>query len=141
MDGGFIDPTGVSWAELKAVDWDEQTTAPDLRIHQFKRDERGEWVFHTKTAWSRLPRAKPLSPSEEEAHVSAMMKEIETPQGLPEGQEWEVAGVLYRSVRLRRADAIRAEGGSDWPFVFELMAALASRYGDDGVRLVAWFNV
>ena len=30
--------------------------------------------------------------------------------------------------------------GTGWEHVFAVMAALAGRYGDDSVRIVAWFD-
>ncbi|WP_287268142.1 hypothetical protein [Thermogemmatispora sp.] len=52
----------------------------------------------------------------------------------PEGQEWEINSKIYRSDRLRRKDA-RGSGA----VAFAVMEALASNYGDDGVRMIVWF--
>jgi hypothetical protein len=54
----------------------------------------------------------------------------------PAGQEWEIEGVVYRSEKLKRKDALSDE----WRMLFKLMKALAGQYGDDGVRLVVWFS-
>jgi hypothetical protein len=56
----------------------------------------------------------------------------------PVGQEWHAEDVVFRAERLRRRDAVRST--SDWHHVFAVMAALAHRYGDDGVRLIVWFD-
>lgn len=137
LEGAFLDSSWISWAELKAIDWDEQALATDLCIHIYRRDARGEWVYDSKSEWQRPPRTVPLPLSEQEAFARAMEEEIANPQGLPEGQEWEADGKLYRSVRLRRADAI----DDKWRLVFEMMETLARRYGDTNVRLVVWFDV
>ncbi len=136
LTGCFLDPTWVSWAELKAVNWDERAAGTDLRIHAFERDERGEWVFRDKSEWRRPPRAEALPLPERGSHLSAVLEEVAVPRGLPEGQEWEADGILYRSVRLRRSDAV----GDDWRLVFGFMEALAGHFSADGVRLVAWFD-
>jgi hypothetical protein len=122
---------------LKAIDWDEQALDTDLCIHIYRRDRRGEWIYDSKSEWLRLPRIEPLPPSEQAAYARVMEAEHANPQGLPEGQEWEADGKLYRSVRLRRSDALDDE----WRLVFDLMETLARRYGDTDVRLVVWFDV
>src|SRR5262249_13873315 len=94
--GCFLDPTWVSWAELKAVNWDEKSPATDLRIHKYKRDEGGEGVCEGKSEWLRPPQAEPLPLSEQHVHVLAVEEAIAAPRGLPEGQEWEVDGILHR---------------------------------------------
>ncbi|MFE3288972.1 hypothetical protein ACFXJJ_38525, partial [Streptomyces sp. NPDC059233] len=56
----------------------------------------------------------------------------------PEGSEWLVGDTLYRSVTIRRRDAITETG--EWQTVWEAMEELAEQHGDDNVRLVVWFD-
>ncbi|MEV4556180.1 hypothetical protein AB0K51_04165 [Kitasatospora sp. NPDC049285] len=56
----------------------------------------------------------------------------------PEGSEWLVGGTLYRSVTIRRRDAVTATG--EWQPVWKAMEELAARHGDANVRLVVWFD-
>ena len=47
-------------------------------------------------------------------------------------------GVRLESRTLTRLDALGP--GTGWEHVFAVMQALAGRFGDDGVRIVAWFD-
>jgi hypothetical protein len=53
-----------------------------------------------------------------------------------EGQTWVDGNTTFRVEKLTRWEAI----GSQCQMLFELMAILAKRYGDDCVRLVVWFD-
>jgi hypothetical protein len=121
--------TWVTWTELKAIDWNEPAEYPDSRIHIYERREHGELVYEQKSAWNR-EFAKVVG------HTIA--EGVEGDRWWPESQEWEIGGKVYRSERLRRRDAVSES--SHWQFVFKVMEALALRFGDDGVRLVVWFD-
>jgi hypothetical protein len=125
----------VTWAELRAMDWEEEGVYADSALHQYIRDEHGQLVYDTKATWSRPFAEHVLPPEEVEPSLYAAILSPEYPV-YPEGQEWEIDGVVYRAEKLRRKDAL----GDAWRMVFGMMAALAARYGDDGVRLVVWFS-
>lgn len=52
-----------------------------------------------------------------------------------DGATWAFDDAVYKSETIGRR-AARDEG---WDLLFDLMRCLAGHYGDDGVRLVAWF--
>jgi hypothetical protein len=132
--GAFFLPSWVLWSELKAVDWDEEAEAADSRLHRYHRNEQGELVYETKSAWSR-PFAEHTTAGEAEVRAS-VVESLVAPRTYTEGQEWEIDGVIYRAEKMRRRDAL-SEG---WQMLFQLMETLAGTYGDDRVRLVVWFE-
>ena len=79
--------TWVTWAELNAIDWEEPAEHPDGRIHLYRRDG-DELIFESKAAWDR-DFATVVGYSITEA--------VPGRYWWPEGQEWEVAGNVYRS--------------------------------------------
>jgi hypothetical protein len=125
----FHNPTWVTWAELQAADWEEETPLDRTRLHSYSRDDAGQWVAdraafiddHFKTQFAPLVGLEPRVAYDHE---------------FPLGQEWEVGGKLYRMEKERRKDTL----SWDWYIVFDLMAVLARTHGDDGVRLVVWFD-
>ena len=135
LAGAYLEPTWVSWAELRAMDWDEEALEADSRLHQYRRNQAGELVYDTKAGWDR--RFAEHTTSSPGAVLVSMIQSLVEPVTYAVGQEWEIDGVVYRAEKLRRRDAL----GADWEMVFGLMETLAQRYGDDGVRLVVWFDV
>ncbi|MDQ2906453.1 MAG: hypothetical protein ABI456_14315 [Ktedonobacteraceae bacterium] len=111
----------ISWAEIKAIDWEEETEETDSRIHEYRRAEDGSLVYEGKSS---------LDPTFAK-HVSYSLR---APHSWPEGQEWEIEGKIYRAEKLKRKDT--REG---WDSLFTVMELLAAYYEDDGVRLVVWF--
>jgi hypothetical protein len=123
----YFSPTWVSWAEIAAVDWGERAPRPDARIHEYTRDEAGEWRLRGKAGQSpQFARLVGMSP--EEAAAARW----------PDGSEWLDGDVLYRAETLTRADAVRPDGA--WRPVWSVMETLAGLHGLDNVRLVAWFD-
>lgn len=55
----------------------------------------------------------------------------------PEGTEWRDGDRLFRIGRLRRKHAVP---DGDWGAVWSVMRTLAGLHGDEGVRLVVWFD-
>ncbi|MFF3058179.1 hypothetical protein [Streptomyces sp. NPDC057909] len=55
----------------------------------------------------------------------------------PEGTEWPDSDRLFRIGRLQRRHAVP---DSDWGAVWSVMRTLANLHGDEGVRLVVWFD-
>jgi hypothetical protein len=128
--------TWISWAEIKAIDWEEESEQADSRIHRYERNENGELVFTGKAAWSR--EFEELLDSQrletETGTLQSIAQALFDPQVWPEGQQWEKGNVVFRAEKLRRKDVC-----DDWQAVFDRMRELATTYGDDGVRLVVWF--
>ncbi|WP_331769248.1 hypothetical protein OG948_36270 (plasmid) [Embleya sp. NBC_00888] len=109
---------------MKAVDWDERAERPDSRLHQYRRTANGLRLTG-KSSWSA-------------AFAEAVGLRRGEDREWPEGSEWFVGDTLYRSVTLRRKDAITDTG--EWQPVWKAMESLAAPYGDDNVRLVVWFD-
>ena len=119
--------TWITWAELKAVDWDEPAEQADCRIHRYQQTADG-LRFIGKAAWdSRFTQAVGLP---EPVPGQAM--------ACPEGSEWLIGDTFYRAERIRRRDAVPKDGA--WKPVWSVMEALASQSGDENVRLVVWFD-
>nr|BBH93794.1 hypothetical protein KTA_19930 [Thermogemmatispora argillosa] len=116
----------ITWAEIKAIDWEEPAELPDARIHRYRRAEDGSLIYEGKAAWDR---------DFAQAVDHSLIEGIFGTRTWPEGQEWEINGKVYRSVRLRRKDA-----RPSWEVTFAVMEALARNYGDDGVRMIVWFS-
>ncbi|HEY7416403.1 MAG TPA: hypothetical protein VH593_14515 [Ktedonobacteraceae bacterium] len=129
--------TWISWAEIKAIDWEEESEQADSRIHRYERNENGELVFTGKAAWSRefaeLLNSQQLET--ESGTLQSIAGALIASQVWPEGQQWEKGNVVYRAEKLKRKDVC-----NDWQAVFNKMRELAATYGDDGVRLVVWFD-
>ncbi len=139
-EGYGEEPAGaswVSWAEIKAIDWEEESEQPDSRIHRYERNEQGELIFTGKAAWDRefeeLVNSQMLE-TEAGTMASIMGAVLGMKPIRQEGQQWEKGNVVYRAEKLRRKDVC-----DDWSGVFNAMEQYAATYGDDGVRLVVWF--
>lgn len=123
-EDGFHGTTWITWAEVKAVDWDEDAERPDSRLHEYRQTSNG-LKMTGKAAWS-------------PAFAEAVGLERGEDREWPEGGEWLIGDTLYRSVTIRRGDAVTETG--EWQPVWEAMKALAAQHGDDNVRLVVWFD-
>ncbi|MFE2163554.1 hypothetical protein ACFXB3_00485 [Streptomyces sp. NPDC059447] len=124
-EDGLHSTTWITWAEVKAVDWDEPAEKPDSRLHQFRRTSSGLRMTG-KAAWNG------------DAFAEAVGLKAGEVREWPEGSEFLVGDTLYRSVTIRRRDAITETG--EWKPVWEAMKELAEQHGDDNVRLVVWFD-
>jgi hypothetical protein len=60
-----------------------------------------------------------------------------TPVDAPCGT-WQEGATTFEYKRMSRADVLCP--GTGWDHVFAVMRTLAGRFGDDDVRLVAWFD-
>ncbi|MFJ2808073.1 hypothetical protein [Kitasatospora sp. NPDC087271] len=112
VKGGIHSPTWISWAELKAVDWDEPAERADERVHMYGPGPNGTHVLRAKSCVDHAGRV--------------------------EGDEWTVGDWLYRIERLTRRDAIPQDG--PWAPVFTVMRTLAELHGAENVRLTVWFD-
>lgn len=125
--GDFAD-TWLSWAEVKAIDWDEPAALPDSRLSRYRREPDGSLTFIGKAAWT---------PGIAEVTGLSVRDAILGDRTWPEGTEWKVGDSVYRSERQRRRDA--AGPNTDWKNVWALMESLAAEHGDTNVRLIVWF--
>ncbi|WP_326792658.1 hypothetical protein OHA79_27420 [Streptomyces sp. NBC_00841] len=55
----------------------------------------------------------------------------------PENTEWPDGDRLFRIGRLQRKHAVP---DSEWGSIWSVMRTLADLHGDEGVRLVVWFD-
>lgn len=112
-------PSWVLWKELDGVDWSEVAPVRDLRTTECSVADDGTETFITKWVNKRgfewVREALDRAP------------EVELRSG----------NLLFRRVLLRRSDALT---DTDFPLVMRLMECLAERFGDEGVRLVVWFE-
>ncbi|GII54080.1 hypothetical protein Pth03_24690 [Planotetraspora thailandica] len=123
IDAAIHGCTWVSWAELRELD---MTVRPAARgtlqvqrgglIHQYRIDE--QWPDEVVEQYG----TPPLGASPVDAPAL----------------RWEAAGATLEYVPVTRHDVLGP--GTGWEHVFEVMRALAQRFGPDGVRLVVWFD-
>jgi len=123
----FYSDTWISWAEIKAIDWEEEALGADSRLHRYRRSEDGTLVYEGKSSWSgELAAAVGMDLTE------ALYYKLD----LPEGEEVDLGERVYRAVKIKRKEVISPA----WREVFEKMAGLAEEHGDELVRLVVWFD-
>lgn len=139
-EGYGEEPAGaswVSWVEIKAIDWEEETEQPDSRVHRYERNEQGELIFTGKAVWDRefqeIVNSQQLE-TEAGTMASILGAILGVKPDIQEGQQWEKGNVVYRAEKLKRKDVC-----GDWSSIFNAMEQYAATYGDDGVRLVVWF--
>ncbi|MFJ9112399.1 hypothetical protein [Streptomyces sp. NPDC102283] len=123
-EDGLHSTTWITWAEVKAADWDELAERPDSRLHEYRRFSN-EFRMTGKASWN-------------PEFAEAVGLERGECREWPEGSEWLIGDTLYRSVTMRRREAVTESG--EWQPVWETMRALAAQHGDDNVRLVVWFD-
>jgi hypothetical protein len=124
--GGMEHASWVSWSELAALD---PSVTPDHYVGQLIWSTKSSpWVSHQR-----------LVPAEWPAEVH---EEVGPPPSgwdvATERMEWETEDLNIRSRSLSIGTVLGPD--SQWPFVFAVMDVLASRFGDDGVRLVVAFD-
>ncbi|MEU6345010.1 hypothetical protein ABZ883_29145 [Streptomyces sp. NPDC046977] len=123
------DASWITWAELKAADWEEIANEVDDCVHEYRRSPDGTWVMHGQN--SGLTRFAELS-GHTDHHTLHHAGRV-----YAEGTEWPDGDRLFRIGRLRRKDAVPHR---DWAPVWSVMRTLANLHGDEGVRLVVWFD-
>lgn len=126
-------PSWIGWDELKDVDWAEPAVTTDRRVHEYTAVEGG-WSLVSKAVWSPRFAAVAGLPVEPVAGALAGYGGEEW----PEGTEWRDGERLYRAERMRRRDAVPADG--EWKPVWSVMEALAAVHGGENVRLTVWFD-
>jgi len=110
----------VTWEEILGETWiswaeiaavDWTEDALDSRPHEYQASVTGQLNYTTKSA--------PL--------VSEVIQE---------GHTWHIDATTYKIERITRQQAL----SPDWTLLFQLMETLVSIYGENGVRLVVWFE-
>ena len=123
IDSAVGGQTWVSWAELNSLDMTvtpqcrgvlEAWTGPECRYQRVD----DEWPAFVVAEYGAPPLGR-------------------TPAEAPYGT-WQVGDVRLKYHAPTRLDALGPNTG--WEHVFAVMEALAGRFGDDGVRIVAWFD-
>ena len=112
-------PSWALWSELKSVDWSEPAAARDARITEYIVE--GQGVERIVTKW----------------HHKIGMKWVREALDRDPDSDVVSGDLIFRRVIMRRSDALL---DTDFPLVMKLMACLASRFGDDAVRLFVWFG-
>ncbi|MFF3668813.1 hypothetical protein [Microtetraspora malaysiensis] len=125
LDAALQGCTWVSWAELRELDMAVRPAARGMLqirpgqnsgVYQYRIDD--QWPDEVVEQYG-IP---PLGASPVEALAG----------------RWEVAGATLEYGPVTRLDVLGP--GTGWEHVFEVMRALAHRFGPDGVRLVVWFD-
>ncbi|MDX2851806.1 hypothetical protein PV342_25805 [Streptomyces sp. PA03-3a] len=119
----------ITWAELEAADWDEIVHEVDDCVHEYRRSPGGTWETHGRN--SGLTRFAELSGHTDHQTLHHAGRTY------AEGTEWPDGDRLFRIGRLRRRDAVPDR---DWAAVWSVMRTPANLHGDEGVRLVVWFD-
>lgn len=122
----FYAETWITWAEIKAIDWNEKALAPDRRLHRYKRQKDGSLEYAGKSGWSG-EWGQEFNVTPEQALIDGVF--------WTEGER-EIGEHVYRAETLQRKDVLTVE----WVDLFKTLEDLAAKYGDDLVRLVVWFD-
>ncbi|MGK5642451.1 hypothetical protein ACSNOK_29675 [Streptomyces sp. URMC 126] len=127
LDAAVHGATWVTWSELSAMDPD---VAPKgVRGLLELRDDRSPAMTHRYWITDEWP---PDAVERLGARAAA-----DGPAGTPFG-EWRTDSTRVNYRGFTRRDAVGP--GTGWEHVFAVMAALAGRFGDEGVRLVVYFD-
>ncbi|MFI8186928.1 hypothetical protein OG539_02330 [Actinacidiphila glaucinigra] len=119
----------ITWAELVAADWEEVANEVDECVHEYRRSPDGTWEMQGRN--SGLTRFAELSGIDDPHDL------YRAGRTYAEGTEWPDGDRLFRIGRLRRKDSVP---DSEWGSVWSVMRTLADLHGDEGVRLVVWFD-
>lgn len=103
------------WAEIKHIDWTERAIGNDRRISELARNN--EMV----TKWLNKPGLENVRDALDRDPNATV----------------ELGERIFRRNILTRNDSLR---DTEFPLVMKLMACLAERFTDDGVRLTVWFG-
>lgn len=59
------------------------------------------------------------------------------PYDFSEECEWDLGDIVYR---IEKSGLTRKDFVTNWDNVFKVLEILAERYGDEGVRVIAWLD-
>lgn len=124
LDAVIGGSTWVAWPELRDLD---MTVTPLARgVLVVNEDGPGlDWCYRVEDEWPAAVVARygpPLG---------------ESPVGAAYGS-WRHGSTSFTYKQVTREDVLGP--GTGWEHVFAVMRCLAQRFGDEGVRLVAWFD-
>ncbi len=111
--------TWISAIELWGIDWNEESTKVDDRIHVYKLTPEGE--RETPDEFTKFLWGSELDDYQEE---------------LAKHGQVQIDNMLYIYEKVCRRDAI----GKDWKLLLDFIKKLAEAYGSDNVRMVVWFD-
>lgn len=114
----FHSVTWITWAEMQSINWDEQIE--DRVIERKKTQPPGTGAESWESAFI--------------ARHTDRYQGHETE--LQPGYTWVEGDIEYKVVKTIRRDVIE----EDWLLLFKMLEVLASRYDDDSIRLVVWFD-
>jgi hypothetical protein len=125
IDAAIGDSTWVSWPELRDLDM----TVTPLARGVLEVNANGSSSYHcyrVEDQWPAIVVAEYGPPPVGESPVDATYG------------SWQHGTTTFTYKRMTRNDVLGP--GSGWEHVFAVMRALAHRFGEDGVRLVVWFD-
>jgi hypothetical protein len=109
----------VSWPELRDLD---MTVRPAARgVLTVRPSPHETWQYRVDDHW----------PDHLVAQIAA--SPVDTPFGT-----WQHGETLFEYQGVSRLDVLGP--GTGWEHVFTVMRALTHRFGEDGVRIIAWFD-
>ncbi|WP_127508126.1 hypothetical protein [Actinoplanes solisilvae] len=123
LDGAIHGSTWVSWSELRDLD---MKAGPDARgTLTINEESSALWRYY---------RIDDHWPDEVREEFGPMERPpAETPYG-----GWQRGKTTFGYTATTRLDVLGP--GTGWEHVFAVLRALGQRFGDDGVRLVVWFD-
>jgi hypothetical protein len=129
MSGGDpLDFTWVSWAEIDAMDWAEQSSLLDPVIHEYHVQADGKLDVMRRVPADALPVDLPG------LRETADRLAAQGGAGI-QPREWRSGSTVFRAEWLTRRQCFT----EDWTLAFEVMRHLAGRYGPEAVRMLVWF--
>ncbi|XVU27379.1 hypothetical protein ACQPZJ_10170 [Actinoplanes sp. CA-054009] len=120
MDAAIGGSTWISWPELRDLD---MTVTPSARgILEVRETGFSSYLYY----WI-----------DDQWPADLITEYGPPPMGASYGS-WRLGTITFTYKKVTRNDVIGP--GTGWEHVFAVMRALAQRFGDEGVRLVAWFD-
>lgn len=125
-------PTWVTWTELQQVNWDDKSKKIDERSHRYVLEADGALRFDGFGPYL----------------YSFFPDDVDWRSVVTEGMSWSKESAREQHIREDpRSVIFIAEHmsrklclGEDWLMVFKIMEVLATNFGEEGVRLVVWFE-
>jgi hypothetical protein len=130
-----LHPYWVSWAEIAAMDRDEEGVQDYLGLMVSTRHPDGTWHREEVEGKPWTEHIEILA--QHDSTLASVIRAVADGTYPPDApREWEFGDTRYRVGRLKRREAFSLA----WRTLFELMEVLAGTYGSDAVRLSAWFD-
>ncbi|WIM92795.1 hypothetical protein ACTOB_004750 [Actinoplanes oblitus] len=125
IDRAIGGSTWVSWSELRALDMSVTPLARGV----LEINENGSSLYHcyrVEDEWPADVVAEYGQPMVGESPITAAYG------------SWQHGATTLTYKRVTRNDVLGT--GTGWDHVFAIMRSLAKRFGEEGVRLVVWFD-